>query len=137
MPAKDLWGEIEYLLDIKAPTEILREQAQLLGKKTKGQLIGKISKHPLTTDESFFYDFFINAPSLNNYSYKLFTIKHGVELYPVSILTSGFEKDEGVSYGECKDPESFESKLELIFSSPETKDVIKRLLAQTRAIKMS
>jgi hypothetical protein len=136
MPAKDLWGEIEYLLDIKAPTEILREQAQLLGKKTKGQLIGKISKHPLTKDESFFYDFFINAPSLDNYSYKLFTIKHGMELYPVSILTSGFENGGG-SGKECKDPGSFESKLELIFSSEKTRGVIKQLLAQTRAIKMS
>ncbi len=127
MAIKNLWGEFDNLPPIKPPVAILREQAQILEQATKGLLIGKIV--PYLKDNEFEYTFYINAPSLNNYSYYVVTIFHNILLYP-ALINQKREKDNAIR---CEDVENLEIALGKIFSSPEIRKVIAGLLAQIQS----
>jgi len=127
MAIKNLWGEIDNLPQIKPPVSILKEQSQMLEKMTKGLLVGKIVSN--SKDNEFEYTFYINAPSLNNYTYPILMIYHEITLYPVTIEI--LHKKERMI--ECKDIEEFEAKLGNIFSSPEIRKVISGLLSQIQS----
>jgi hypothetical protein len=79
----DLWPDIEQSKDV-LPVTILREQAAALGKKTSHLLEGRVSTR---TDEdgNFVHSFYVVAPTMDNYSYRLLTITHGAEPYPVTV----------------------------------------------------
>jgi hypothetical protein len=84
---EDLWpGEIENV-EVKAPVVILREQAALLGSKTKNIVEAKITKYPLSiVKRDFQFGFFLRAPALSGYTYSLFSIAHDISLYPVDFF---------------------------------------------------
>ena len=97
----DLWPEdIGPIPESKGPVIILREQASLLGKKTNNLVEAEVVQlepsrpeppivavqiEPSMFETRFNYAFLIVAPPLNNYRYKLFTISHGIDAYPVTI----------------------------------------------------
>lgn len=143
----DLWPNDLGLVDIKSPLSILKDQASMLGQKT--QMIVKaevgrgnveyyfrsanIKKEDL---KKFFYDFYIVAPVLENYRYRLFGIMHDIDLYPVEFLLDveieeeiiGEEVDLLVAHSESH----FIDMLGRILNSNKTKKVIRSLLAQSR-----
>jgi hypothetical protein len=87
----DLWPEdIAVPSDAKAPISILREQASLLGEKTNNVIEAEVRRTNLEDarieGSPFRYGFFLVAPALGKYRYKLFSIEHGPELYPVIII---------------------------------------------------
>ncbi len=73
----DLWPQnLESLAPARAPVTILREQASLLGRKTKNLLEGEIvqvTPYKAEEDAEFVYRFNIMAPALGDYRYGLFT----------------------------------------------------------------
>ena len=79
----DLWPDIEQSKDV-LPVAILREQAAALGKKTGHLLEGRVNTR---TDEdgNFNHSFYVVAPTLDNYSYRLISITHGAEPYPITV----------------------------------------------------
>lgn len=82
-PIPDLWPEIEQS-QVVPPVAILREQAALLGKKTNHLLEGRVA----TTNTGYgavVHSFYIVAPALDDYTYKLFEISHGADPYPVHV----------------------------------------------------
>jgi hypothetical protein len=78
----DLWPEIEQS-KVVPPVAILREQAAALGNRTGHLLEGRVSTRT-DGDGNFIHTFYVVAPTLDNYTYGLFSISHGADTYPVS-----------------------------------------------------
>jgi hypothetical protein len=134
-PIPDLWPEIEQS-QVVPPVAILRGQAALLGKKTNHLLEGRVVS--TSTGYGFFvHSFYIVAPALDDYTYKLFEISHGADPYPV--LVPGLPHRGALGYGVPVEAPQLASEQELldyirkILNSDETKRVIGSLLAQIKA----
>jgi len=103
----DLWPENLTTNRIKSPVTILKEQAALLGQKTRNVVQAQVrsiksaypgyQETPAEEETKLRYEFCILAPALGNYRYKLFTVFHNVDLYPAV-----FCLDEGIA-GEMED----------------------------------
>jgi hypothetical protein len=119
----DFWGEI-VPAEERTPLAILREQAALLGTKTKNLVEATVdtSVNPLARNE-FIHRFALVVPSLGNYKYELFRIEHGVAIYPIHTSEPppalGLETEQ-----------EFVDWLRRKLSSVETKRIIANLLAQ-------
>lgn len=133
----DLWpDDIEITGDFDTPLRLLREQASLLGKRTKNIVQGSVVS---TRDDSSFeiteeledtnfgvrHRFALVAPALGHYTYTLFVLTHDVvQLYPVKVL---WENEVNV----VKSKDELESLLKRIFSAEKTKRIIHSLIAQS------
>lgn len=144
---KDLWPEDIYVSDsqLRAPVTILKEQASLLGKKTRNLVEGHIRRMDETEARvrgaalgyqgpGFGYEFHLAAPALDGYRYRLFFIIHGIDLYPIK-----FSLDESIAQEIGHDPRyaptaQSESELTIllgrIFAASKTRSVIQAMLAQ-------
>jgi hypothetical protein len=98
---------------------ILREQAALLGPKTQNMIEAKV--HTSVEYGDFYHTFMLVVPALDNYTYQLFRLRHGIELYPL------VQVPEAKS---MKNQEEFERWLREKLTSEETRRIISRLLAQ-------
>src|SRR5881296_859505 len=87
----DLWGEIQPP-DVRTPVSILREQAALLGQKTKNLV--EASVETTSSGGTFYHTFKLVAPALDNYTYQLFRIRHGIQLYPVYVEGPLYSDDD-------------------------------------------
>lgn len=146
---KDLWPEDLLNSNIKAPVSILEEQASFLGRRTKNLVEAEI-KLPSQRWEfyNFQFYFYIIAPTLANYRYKLFSIAYDLSMYPVHIFLEDEEikkevkkelgekyvsaKTEGAfeeEYVSAKTEEEFIKILEIIFNSNRTKEIIRAIMA--------
>ena len=104
----DLWPEKIKNGTINAPVSVLREQAEFLGAKTDNLITAEVEISDISSD-SFTYHFYIVAPTLNNYHYRLFTISHDIHLYPVIIVLG----DElGSELGASIDQDIFQKMVE-------------------------
>lgn len=139
----DLWGDDFVNVSVKAPVVILREQASLLGQKTKGLILGKVSANRTDSSDRLSYSFSLVVPTLDNYNYGLFSINHPVtELYPV-LFNFDTEIADAVPPSQ-KIPNlhtpfwtasaaseiEFENILSQILKSEKTRKVLSSLLAQ-------
>ncbi|MGA2882349.1 MAG: hypothetical protein ABSG13_25630 [Bryobacteraceae bacterium] len=117
----DLWGEIAPSA-VRTPVSILREQAALLGVKTNHLVEGQVETQ--ISGRTFYHSFNLVVPALENYSYELFKIYHGVNIYPVHV---------GPQIDALANEEAFVTWLGQKLSSPETKRIIGNLLAQANS----
>jgi hypothetical protein len=141
---QDLWPAITFEEEFDSPVSILKEQAALLGNKTQNVVTAEVGLLGTSTTEQFVNGFYLVAPALENYRYRLFTISHSVNPYPVI-----FELDEPLYY-EVGDPElvqvknpryilkarneqEFATILQAIFASERTRQIINVLRAQSIA----
>lgn len=150
----DLWPEdLIGQPEIKAPVTILKEQASLLGKKTKNlieaevrpdqevetpttleRIMGQTRPRLLLNEGEFRYDFYLVAKTLG-YRYKLLSIQHDINLYPVAMLPDEdimMEISDGQKVQKQwakSEPELIEL-LQRIFTAQKTRRVIQALLAQ-------
>ena len=131
MSIKNLWGEIEPA-DVNSPLTILKEQSQVLSEITN-ELLRGYAKYSKQDGVWFCHDFYINAPSLNNYACRLLTISIRVTHdYPVFLT-----KNEGITDLQCINREEFEIELNKILSSPHTKSLISGLLSKIKATSLN
>jgi hypothetical protein len=94
----DLWPDTIKVEKMITPVTILRQQASLLGRKTKNIIQGEVEKGTGDfSSDSFAYTFYIVTPALNNYRYRLLSISYGVYLYPVAIKIEDKEILEEIS----------------------------------------
>ncbi|MCB0061232.1 MAG: hypothetical protein KDE19_03925 [Caldilineaceae bacterium] len=139
----DLWPEDIATKRVRAPITILREQAALLGQKTGNLVQGDVTSNQHSSKDYFAYRFYIEAPTLDNYSYKLFSIYHHIDFYPLEINTEQDivqEVSNELKVGQdeageltifVEDEEEFIKALGLIFRAEKTMRVITALLSQT------
>jgi hypothetical protein len=86
---QDLWPEITFEEQLDSPVAILKEQAALLGDKTQHIVTAEVRPLGTSIADQFVNGFYLVAPVLENYRYRLFTISYSVDPYPVI-----FELDE-------------------------------------------
>lgn len=136
----DLWPDDVKGLRLRTPETVLREQASLLKNKTNGIVLAGVSEVEISNENAEFliYHFFIIAPRLEDYRFRLFAASYNMDLYPVI-----FELDEELreelkeQLGEWKEPLTAESEQQLesilreIFHSKKTRLVIGSLLTQS------
>lgn len=127
------------------PISLLKQEAQHLREKTKGILEGVVT----TTEgggDSLIHSFFIKAPLLDGYRYRLVSVSHSILApFPAHIwydATSGYSADQvGNTPWSLIDKNSdFENEQQLrnrlteIFSSLITQQIIESLVAQSKPV---
>ena len=135
----DLWPEDIGLAKPKAPVAILQEQAALLGQKTQNVVEATVKPQRLPALDRFRYAFNIKAGGLlGAYTYQLFSINHGIDLYPVLFYLDEDVATEVIDPGDGKGTKSIEiwseeALIELlgkILKSEKTRRIISALLSQ-------
>ena len=142
----DLWPTDISHSRMRAPVTILREQALLLDEKTKGVVKASVkrivsdSESNITDNDIFKYEFFIIAPPIADFHYRLFTISHGIELYPISVAFDNYSRhdfaDNENEKRQINSETDFIDALRTIFSSKKTKKVIHAMLAQSAEVEI-
>lgn len=130
----DLWGDLPDAAKLKSPEDILQEQAALLREKTAGKLIGVVE--PVEREHygrsssraDFEYVFLIRAPLLNDYTYTICQVRHGISFYPVSVDTSDSEYEST-----CSDMNDFLDCIGHILRGERVRGVVATLLKQTNS----
>src|SRR5262245_10540273 len=103
-----------------SPVAILREQAELLTRKTEGAVRGQV--RPGSGGEGqFIHTFLATVPQLDGYTYELFSVQHGIPFYPVTLATSPTNEGRRTANSH----EAFLEALKQVLHSPETVSVIK------------
>lgn len=123
----DLWPEDIRASNVTPPVAILREQAALLGKKTKNLLRGEVGTAIYRS--TIYHTFDVVVPGLGDYRYELFKILHEVLPYPVRIFSG--PHPEGVHQLDTE--QDFVAWLKWVLASEDTKRVIGALLAQVKS----
>ena len=119
----DFWPENIAESNLITPITILKEQAALLGEKTKQLVKGEVVTQ--ATGELLVHYFYIVAPTLN-YRFELFNVQHHVNFYP---LVMAYAHN---SYT-LKTESEFKEKLKEIFAAQHTLNVVHSILAQVRS----
>ena len=118
----DFWGDIAPAT-VRTPVAILREQASLLGTKTENLIEAAVETG--ISQGRFQYRFNLVVPALDNYTYQLFRIEHGIDLYPLRVF------DKEILGLNTED--DFVDWLRNRLSSDDTKKIIGNLLAQVNS----
>ncbi len=142
--SKNLWPEFGNE-SVITPAYILKEQAAKLGERTGNIVLARVSTKPFDFSrqsqvplkrDGFKHDFYIVAPVLGDYSYRLFSAYHElIDVFPVYI-NSHKEKPVEVlylsDYVEANNQQEFIAELKNIFADPKTVKIIQTLLAQSK-----
>ncbi len=121
--SNDLWPVNIAETNMVTPVAILREQAALLGDKTRQLVTGEVQTS--TVGNMFVHSFYVTAPTLN-YKYELFRVQHPAALYPLALI-------EGQTTTQLRSEEEFKNKLKEVFASQPTLNVVHSILAQVRS----
>ncbi len=127
----------------KAPATILREAGAQLGQRTKNLVLGRVVPEPKPSEGGpvpmgeragprFRYAFLLVAPALDFYEFKLFTIEHGMNLYPVHLRPEGGRAARRIAHKEA----DFMNLLKRVFESDDTRRVINSLLEQSQSVEV-
>ncbi len=128
--SNDLWPDDIAVTDVVTPVNILKEQASMLGAKTKnlvqGEIVQRITRREGESPDSFIFSFNLKAPALQNYKYQLFWVTYPITFYPLTIHKGGADSDITVN-----SQDELVDELRNIFSHEKTKNVIHALIAQS------
>jgi len=127
---EDFWpAEIVDAAD-PPPVALLKEQATLLGVKTKGLVEGVIKAS--TEDGTAYYSLYLKAASLGDYLYKLLYIAHPA----IGVATDPFDLTAQNSFGgppvKIGSAEGFRDWLRAELSSDQVRSAISNLLRYIR-----
>jgi hypothetical protein len=146
----DMWpGSIGQNIALKPPSAILKEQAALLGNKTKNIVTAEVKNKSDSGVGSFSYNFNLVAPAYG-YRYKLFQVWYGLDYYPIHFTVEGeIEKvlskhlskpptpdqaaDGANRHPIAKSEDEFLEMLGKIFSAEKTIRIINALIAESEA----
>jgi hypothetical protein len=128
----DFWGEIDLTGD-RTPLVIVREQALLLAAKTNNVVEAKVTTS--VSHDFLHHTFSLIVPALDGYTYELFSIRHAVEPYPVTIdaLDSKLFSQAPSFQTKLKDEAEFNAWLQDLLSSARTKKIVSTLFSQVAA----
>lgn len=130
----DLWPDnLADIGNLQVPSMILKEQADILAKKTRNILEGNVFSSTDRDSEDphqIIWHFQIFSPALR-YSYELFSITHNVELYPVCFFSDDPEIATAGQLGMLSDEQELIALLRRVFSTGRTLRIIKSLVAQS------
>ena len=123
MSEESMWGEIPKSgKGIKRPLDYLNEQANILSRTYKSELIGDVTQEVNSAGRMTF-DFDIRVPPLGSYRYSLLRVLHSMDIYPLTM----YDLANKVDY-KCNDEAQFEDSLRTILSSSKVREVIGKIL---------
>ena len=143
----DLWPDIDVdRINEKSPHFILKQQAEILGEKTKGIVEGRVDslekevveksealKNVMGIEEfHFLYGFALRAPALGNYMQPLFLLAYPVQLYPCFIGDVYGALSPTGQVHTVADEQELMGVLREIFSSNKTQKTIQALISQSK-----
>jgi peptidoglycan hydrolase-like protein with peptidoglycan-binding domain len=108
----------------RTPVAILREQGAALAKQTSNIVAGRVVTYG--DKDSFGHRFLLYCAPLG-YESELLTIRHGIDLYPVSI-----DSIAGGGTKQAANEEQLRQYLKEIFALEKTKKIVAALLAQSK-----
>ena len=124
MSYKSLWSDFTVDESEKTPGMYLREQAKTLRMQSRGVLRGEV-KQTITDNGMIQLDLNIVMPISDNYRYTVLTVRHSLEIYPLTIDST----DKTIT---CNDEKEFLTAFESILASPGLTKVITALLKLSR-----
>jgi hypothetical protein len=129
MTDENLWGVLPTTDTLETPASILREQGETLEKMTGGLLVGRVITRT-GRPNSLIHEFRIIAPALAGYSTELFSLTHGRLPYPVKF----YPDVPSNTRSSAADPVEFKEMLKEFLQSPQTRQIIQSLVAQSQAV---
>ena len=131
MATPNLWGELPSIDDIRAPITVLKEQAAQLQIMTRGVLRARV----MNKQEGgwFTLELRIVAPAIENYEFTVLETRHSIGGYPLEV-TPSWRRGRSDSTIECADEGEFVKALGDILASDRVRQVIRSLLAQSKAL---
>jgi len=120
---RDLWPADIDDFDVVAPVTILKDQAARLRDHTRRLITAGVVS--TGSADHFNHGFYIRARALR-YEHLLFTVTHGIELYPLTVVFEGLPQGEATAHSE----EEFVGVLATVLGHPVTQRLIKSLMAQ-------
>lgn len=153
---RDFWPDEIAVTSVVTPIAILKEQAALLGEKTKGLVLGEVEseqeqgeevvedylKEPLGSSAPIIqkHTLYLVTPALDNYQYSLLSVKHDFELYPCEVCYHPKPEDLQISRDEFDDSTDFNPRsedefvewLEQALSQRETRRIIRALIERAQ-----
>lgn len=133
MSSKNLWGDLTSAVPVRTPTTILKEQATALTEMTKGTVFGKV-KVSTSTGGGFEILLYIIAPAINNYTFEVVFVEHGIELYPAKVVPA-WDRYTSAKQVKCKNEDELTDALGRILGSDQVTRVIMSLISQSKAMK--
>lgn len=131
MKTPNLWGDIPVVERVRAPVEILREQAALLQGLTDNVLLARVEQGlPGAYSDSIRWKLEIAAPALRGHSFTVAVVRQPMRLYPVDFLDRSTFKLEH----EARDEKGFVEYLETLLRSEPVRAAIHALLAQSKGV---
>lgn len=125
---KNMWGNLDYLDDIRTPTTYLKEQGNLLSEKTGGLLKGDVLNTSVRDADHTESELHIIVPTANNYRYGLLKVKYLIKgMYPLQITDYANDQKH-----ECRDEEEFLSTLESVLSSKSVMEILGTLFSMSK-----
>jgi hypothetical protein len=119
----DLWPSNIADANLTTPVTILKQQAALLGEKTRQLVTGDVVTQ--TTGNLFVHSFYIAAPTLG-YKYELFQLHHGINFYPLTLKYLN-------TTSQLPSEAALKDKLKEVLASQHTLNVVHSILAQVRS----
>jgi hypothetical protein len=133
----NLWPD-DISIDVLPPLALLRTQASLLNKITKGILEAEVTTATNHESEAVQHQLDLIAPALDGYRYRLLTAKHQKDLlYPVTVEAACFPPVEDEYIGEDSYSRQADTQQEFmklvgqVLRSGEVRSVIQSLIART------
>ena len=124
----DLWpAEISADVELTGPAVILKEQAALLGEKTKNLVKAEVKSYRGRAKDEFIEHFFLVGPIID-YRFQLFSVNYPLEFYPAAIFFSEWQNGRQVD-----DEIALTQQLMEIFSHRKTVAIINAIIARSKA----
>lgn len=129
----DLWpDEIAVADEPTPPITILKQQAALLGRKTKNLVEAEVHTEVTDFQRLLRHTFFLVAPVVGLDQYPLLYVEHPVtRMYPATVKVNPDDPSSSVRELLAKDEAEFKQCLKAIFAEEPVKRVIGNLLAQS------
>lgn len=112
---------------VSTPLAVMRKQARQLTKLSDGWLSAEVRTSGSGSNALLQHSFVILAPCLGEIEFPLFSVRHGMMLYPLTISTNQYITNAGY---ECFDEEEFLEALREILGADATRRIITSLISQ-------
>ena len=134
MAARNPWQKLkDQAQEIRTPHQILLEQASLLDEATGGVLRATVSIEEEATHQGAMVEFSVYVPTLNNYTVRLFMVRHPVLQYPAT-LHGDWGGQQPIK---CDSHQELEAAVIGYLETPDLQNVVASLFAQTTANRSS
>ena len=129
----DLWpADIGQETGELGPAALLKSQAALLSKKTKGLVTAEVRGEQDPRDGKFVDNFYLVGSTIN-YQYLLFSLVYPIEFYPAELLFIPAEAiDSSTRRSRIEDDAQLMDEIRQIFSNAKTKGVISAIIARSK-----